>query len=121
MWRHLWTAPNIPFSPACWTNNGRHALLEEVPGSTQVDDIEDDPLVLLHVVDGEVEPEPDPGVARVRTNKEVVFVFSDEIDSAQISYEEKRRKNYFQITSFFWRGGGGLTSSLFTLELGLTT
>ena len=63
--------------------------MEEVPGSTQVDDIEDDPLVLLHVVDGEVEPEPDPGVARVRTNEEVVFVLSDEIDTAEVPLEEK--------------------------------
>ncbi len=65
----IWNNPNIPFFPACRTDDRGHALLEEVPGSAQVDDVEDDSLVLLDVVDGEVEPEPDPGVARVRTNE----------------------------------------------------
>lgn len=75
-----------PFFPARWPNDRRHSLLEEIPGSAQVDDVEDNPLVFLDVVHSEVEPEPDPGVAGVGTDEEVVFVFGDEVNSTEIAY-----------------------------------
>ena len=75
-----------PFFPARWPNDRRHSLLEEIPSSAQVDDVEDHPLVFLDVVHREVEPEPDPGVAGVGTDEEVVFVFGDEVNSTEIAY-----------------------------------
>ena len=40
--------------------------MEEVLGLGEVDDVEDDPLLGLHVLHGEVEPEANARVARVR-------------------------------------------------------
>ena len=60
-------------------------MLEEVPGPAEVDDVEDHPLVLLDVVDREVEPEPDPRVAGVRADEQVILVLSDEVHPAQVA------------------------------------
>ncbi len=96
-----------PFFPARWPNDRRHSLLEEIPGSAQVDDVEDHPLVFLDVVHSEVEPEPDPGVAGVGTDEEVVFVFGDEVNSTEIAYLKifnwKKNTLYVIIHDFiFW-------------------
>ena len=57
-------------------------MLEQVPCPAEVDNVEDHPLVLLDVVDGEVEPEPNPWVAGVGPDEEVVFVLRDEVHPA---------------------------------------
>ena len=48
----------LPLGPAGRFHDGRHAALEEALDLAQVDHVEYDPLVLLHVLDREVEPEP---------------------------------------------------------------
>ena len=65
-------------------------MLEQVPCPAEVDYVEDHPLVLLDVVDGEVEPEPDPRVAGVGPDEEVVLVLSDEVHPAQVAYRKWR-------------------------------
>ena len=48
----------LPLGSAGRFHNGRHTALEKALDLAQVDHVEYDPLVLLHVLDREVEPEP---------------------------------------------------------------
>ena len=48
----------LPFRPGGGSDQGGEAQSEEVLGLAEVDDVEDDPLVGVHVLHREVEPEP---------------------------------------------------------------
>lgn len=63
----------LPLGPAGRLYQRRHAVLEQVAALVHVDDVEDDALVLLHVVHGEVEPEAVPRIARVRPQEQIVL------------------------------------------------
>ena len=86
----------LPSAPGGGPDDRGHPTLEKVLRLAEVDDVEDDPLVLLDVLHGEVEPEPDPRVAGVRTDEQVVLVLGDEIDSAQISCDGNKKKENAQ-------------------------
>ena len=80
----------LPFFPAGGSNHRGHSLLKQVSGPTQIDYVEDHPLIFLNIVDGEVKPEPDPGIAGVWTNEQVIFVLGDKIHSTKVALEKTR-------------------------------
>jgi hypothetical protein len=45
-------------------------------------------LVITDVVHNEVEPEPKPRVASIRADKQVVFVFRDQIHTSEVTCKE---------------------------------
>ena len=65
-----------------------------------IDDIEDDPLVLVNVLHGEVEPEPVPRVAGVRSDVQIILELVYEIHSPEISGLEYRVKTKMPFLCF---------------------
>lgn len=60
-------------------------MSKEIRALGDVYDIEDDPLIRLHVVDGEVEPQTQLGPAGVRPDEEIVLVLGDQVYPAEIT------------------------------------
>ena len=95
----------LPFRPGGGSDQGGEAQSEEVLGLAEVDDVEDDPLVGVHVLHREVEPEPAaitchdtcllccatcpspvPRVARVWPHEQVVLKLIDEVHTTQVTW-----------------------------------
>ena len=79
----LGTAPTLH-----WPGRGLHhrgqAVHEEVPRLADVDYVEDDPLVLLRVLDTEEEPEPVTRIAGVRPDVDVVLGVRHEVHPPEV-------------------------------------
>ena len=73
-----------PDSPGGGLHHRREAVHQEVAGLADVHHVEDDPLVLLGVLDAEEEPEPVPGVAGVRPDVDVVLGVRHKVHPAQV-------------------------------------
>lgn len=64
---HLRTGDSLPAGFARALDERRHPIAKQGPAPRYVDDVEDHALIGAHVVDGEVEPEPQTGTARIRS------------------------------------------------------
>lgn len=100
---YLWL---LPFWPSGGLDYGGESVPEQVPALAHVDDVEDDALVQLDVVHREIEPEPKFRVARVRSYEQIVLVFVDQIDPAQVSRLEgsvEAKVAFFGLTAVVGR------------------
>lgn len=79
----------LPFRLAATLHQRCHAVPKQIRALGYVDDVEDDPLVRFHVVDGEIEPHTKARVARVGANEEIVLELRDKVDSAQVPRLER--------------------------------
>jgi hypothetical protein len=81
----MFLGQSLPLGPGRRLYEWRHRLIEEIVVLVDVDDVENDSLVLLAVVNGEVEPKPVPRIASVRAQTQVIFKFTNEQHIPEIS------------------------------------
>lgn len=75
----------LPLRPRARLHQRRHSLIEQIVVLIHVDDVEDDALVLLAVVDGEVEPEAMARVTSVGSKAEVVLELTNEENIPEVA------------------------------------
>lgn len=83
--KHLSLRQPLPLGPAGTFHERRQSRGEQVPALADVDYVEEHSLVLLHVVHREVEPEPETGIAGVRSQEEIVLELAHQLRFAQVA------------------------------------
>ena len=77
---------SLPSRPWWWFHNWRHSDSKQRSCFSKIDKVEQNPLIDMDIFNGKVEPESCTGIARVGTNKQIIFIFVDEINASQITY-----------------------------------
>ena len=80
--------------------------MEQVLGLAQIDDIEDDSLVLVNILNGEIEPQSVSWITGIRSDIQIIFKLVDEVHSAKVPRLEYRVKTKMTFLSFARVSGG---------------
>lgn len=88
----------LPLWSARWWDQWSQAVPEEVSILADIHDVENNSLIQLNVIHGKVEPESVTRIASIGSQEEIVFEFSHQISSAQVS--RLKCSIEAQVTSF---------------------
>ena len=78
---------SLPSRSWWWFYHWRHSNSKQRSCFSKIDKIEQNPLIDMDIFNGKVEPESCTGIARVGTNKQIIFILIDEINASQIPYQ----------------------------------
>ena len=78
---------SLPSRPWWWFHNWCHSDSKQRSCFSKINKIEQNPLIDMDIFNGKVEPESCAGIARVGTNKQIIFILVDEINASQIPYQ----------------------------------
>lgn len=89
---HLPLGQPLPLGSTGALHQGSQSRGEEIPALADVNNVKEHSLILLYVVHGEVKPEAEARITRIRSKEQIVLEFAHQLRFSQVSRFEGRIK-----------------------------